>query len=66
MFKQDYVNELIDEAVAKSASELRAVANSMVLQKMGEGDLERDVQRVREQVWQDIADDLDRVWSRGN
>ena len=66
VIKQEYVNELIEDAVAKSASELRAVANSMILKKMGEVDLERDVQRAREQVWRDIAEDLDRVRSRGN
>ena len=66
VIKQEYVNELIEDAVAKSASELRAVANSMILKKMGEVDLERDVQRVREQVWRDISEDLDRVRSRGN
>lgn len=66
VIKQEYVNELINDAVAKSASELRALANAMILEKMGEGDLEGDVQQVREQVWRDIAADLDRVRSRGN
>lgn len=66
VIKQEYVNELIDDAVAKSAGELRSLVHSIILEKMSAGALERDVQKIREQVWRDTAEKLDRVRSRGN
>ena len=64
--KQEYVNELIGDAVAKSASELRAVAHAMLLEKIGERDSEHIGQQEREQLWREIAEKPDRVRSRGN
>ncbi len=61
VIKQEYVSELIEDAVAKSMSELRVEANSIVLERMGQGDLKHDVQQVTEQVWREITQELDQI-----
>ena len=55
------MNELIEDAVAKSMSELRAAANSIVLERMGGGNLKQDVQQVTAQVWHEITQELDQI-----
>ena len=65
VIKQQYVKELIDDAVAKSANELRAQANTMIGERLANGDMKGEVQRVTREVWEEITKGLDEIRRRG-
>ena len=65
VIKQQYVKELIDDAVEKSANELRAQANTLIRERLATGEMRCEVQRVTREVWEEITKSLDKVRIQG-
>ena len=61
VIKQQYVRELIDDAVEKSANELRTEANTIIREILEQGNIKNEVQRIKGDVWARIAKSLDDV-----
>ena len=66
VIKQQYVNELIDRALDKSANELRQQAHIMTREILEAGELGPEVKRVEEEVWKKITKSLNEVRKRDN
>ena len=65
VIKQKYVKEIIDDAVKKSADELRMVADSRILERIENVNGGYQVQNARKQVWLDITQELDQARGQG-
>ena len=66
VIKQQYVNELIDCALDKSANELRQRAHAMTRNALETGVLGPEVKRVEEEVWKIITKNLHKKRKRDN
>ena len=66
VIKQQYVNELIDCALDKSANELRQQAHTMTREILEAGKLGPEVKRVEKEVWKKITKSLNEVRKRDN
>ena len=58
--KQKYVRELVNDALEKSANELREIANKLVVESLLAGEFGGEVRRIKDSVWARIASGLDR------
>ena len=66
VIKQQYVNELIERALNKSADELRQQAHTITREILEAGELGPEVQRVQKEVWKKIAKNLDDIRKQAN
>ena len=65
VIKQQYVNELIDRALDKSANELRQQAHIMTREILEGEELGIEIKRVEKEVWKRITTTLNEVRKRG-
>lgn len=66
VIKQKYVNELIQDALDKSANELRERANTLILLALSSTPLKSELQKVSDKVWKEISIALDKKRKKGN
>lgn len=59
VIKQKYVRELIDNAIEKSASELRETVNRLILESLNTGEYGADVEEVKRTTWARVTNSLD-------
>ena len=66
MIKRQYVNELIECALDKSANELRQQAHILTREFLEAGNLGPEVKRAEKEVWKKITENLNDVRRRNN
>ncbi len=61
IIKQRYVNELINEAIEKSANELREQVNILTRIKLEAGEMGPEIRRIKNVVWKELAMRLEEI-----